>query len=233
MRVRIRKVVEQTASVRSFELEVPGGEEFAFKPGQYVGLRLPEPKNRELAGVSRGFSMSSSPLSKGLFEITVLRRGAFTEELFEAPLGSWLEITGPEGSFVYDAKGGEPVFIAGGIGVAPIMSMLRYLRDLQFPAPATLIYSSRSFGHLIFYPELREMCDRYERFRALFTLTRSSPPGWKGETRRVDQGMLEEMIPAPMDKSYYVCGPHDMMLMLTYSLRNMGVKKEQIASELW
>lgn len=232
--VTVKKTVQLTPTVRGMELELPEGAQLSFKAGQYLDIRLTDPKNRELEGEWSGFSITSSPLQKEYLEIAVARRGPLTQELHEAAAGSKLEIRGPEGDFVYEpSQDREPVFIAGGIGITPIMSMLRYLRDMQFPVAATLIYSCRSLEDVIFFPELLGMDSCCEGFTALFTLTRSSPIDWKGETRRVDQAMLEETISDPADKSYYICGPQEMMLMLTYCLRDMGVGKEQIATELW
>ncbi len=232
--VTVKKTVQLTPTVKGMELELPEGAQLSFKSGQYLDIGLTDPKNRELEGEWSGFSITSSPLQKEYLEIAVSKRGPFTQELHETVVGSTLEIRGPEGDFVYEpSQDGEPVFIAGGIGITPIMSMLRYLCDLQFPAPATLIYSCRSFEDVIFFPELLGMDSRWEGFTAHFTLTRSSPTDWEGATRRVDQPMLEETISDPADKSYYICGPQEMMLMLTYCLRDMGVSKEQIATELW
>jgi ferredoxin-NADP reductase len=232
--VSVNRIIQRTSTVRSIELELPEGTELGFQPGQYLDIRLPHPKNSQLKGKWNGFSITSSPLREECVEITVSRRGPFSQELYDLPVGASLEIRGPGGTFIYDPlRGGEPVFIAGGIGITPIMSMLRYLNDLQFPVDALLIYSCRSFEEIIFHPELLSMESRNEGFEALFTLTRSSPPGWRGETRRVDQALLEERIPDPQARSYYICGPQEMMLMLNYYLRNMGVKKGNIVTELW
>ncbi len=232
--VKIKKIVQHTITVRGMTFELPAGREFDFLPGQHLEVRLCGPEQREHEGLWNAFSISSSPLQRGTLEICVSRRGLFTRELFDLPVGSTLEIRGPSGSFVYGGGGsGEPVFIAGGIGITPIISMLRYLGDLEFPVPAKLLYSCRTFEEIPFYPQLCEMADRWGDFSPLFTLTRSSPTGWKGANRRLDRAMLEETIPELRGKSYYICGPQDMMLMLTYYLRDMGVGRERISTELW
>ncbi len=232
--VRIGRITQHTPGVRSMVLKLPEGAEFEFQPGQYVEIRLPEPGDDALSGEWKGFSITSSPPAGGLVEVTASRRGPFTRKLYDLPAGSPLEIRGPGGNFVYElSPEREPVFIAGGIGITPIMSMIRYLCGLNFPVSALLIYSCRAFEDIVFRPELLRTAEESERFRTLFTLTRSFPPDWEGKTGRVDQAMLEEMIPLPADKSYYICGPQDMMLMVGYSLMNMGIKKEQIATDLW
>lgn len=232
--VKIKEVVQQTTTMRGMTLELPAGREFDFLPGQHLEVRLCGPEQRELEGLWNAFSISSSPLRRGTLEICVSRRGLFARELFDLPVGSTLEVRGPLGSFVYGGGGGgEPVFIAGGIGITPIMSMLRYLGDLEFPAPALLFHSCRTFEEIPFYAQICEIEQRWGNFTPLFTITRSSPSGWKGENRRLDRAMLADRIADPKEKSYYICGPQEMMLMLTYYLMDMGVRRERISTELW
>ena len=120
--------------------------------------------------------------------------------------GDELELRGPIGGyFVWDGSGDAPVLlIAGGSGVAPLMSMIRHRATIGSHTPTRLLYSSRSYEDVIYRAELEDPADGLEVFH---TLTRSQPPGWTGYARRIDAELLGEVaFPAGDSPRVFICG---------------------------
>jgi len=99
--------------------------QFAFTPGQFVDLTLPQPSETDAAGYTRAFSIASAPQESTLMVATRLRDTAFKRELQRMPLGSTVRMEGPFGKLVLHADQTRPaVFLAGGIGITPFRSMV-------------------------------------------------------------------------------------------------------------
>ncbi len=241
IRFKITAASPVSQSAKALRLEPMGrGYVFDFKPGQYVEIGFAGDAVVKTGEQAKNFSISSSPSTKEYLEIVVINFGRFRQALFNAPVGTELNIAGPHGNFVYEEGSGSPVFIAGGSGIAPIMSMIRHIRAKTPEKETTLIYSFKSVKDIIFYNELRELAECAQNMRIVFIETRLSNSSialragsiqWESE--RLNEKLIKQIVKEPALMNYYICGPYEMTIMTGYILNNLGVPGSGINTDLW
>lgn len=216
----------------AFRFTKPPG--FAFKPGQAVTLFLtdppPEPNSRQ-----RIFSLVSAPFEAELAVATRMREGsAFKRALKSLPPGARLELKGPRGVMtLHEERSRAAVFIAGGIGITPFMSMLRQAAQDKLPQRLLLIYSNRRPEDAAFLAELQQLERRNPNFRLVATMTemaKSALP-WNGETGLVDAGLVRRCTRDLPEPVYYLVGPPGMVAAMQGVLQAAGVGKDEIRTE--
>jgi ferredoxin-NADP reductase len=128
------------------------------------------------------------------------------------------------GWFVWDAGDGGPLLlVAGGSGIVPLMSMLRHRAARGSTVPARLLVSSRTIDDLIYGHELARLEAAQDGLDLFVTLTRGSPPGWEGYSRRVDREMLADVAwPATEGPRTYICGPTSFVEAAADALVSLG-----------
>ncbi len=207
--LKISEIVEETESARTLRLSPASGALPWFRAGQYVNIFV------EIGGVktSRPYSISSAP-GRPYYDITVRRKaGGFVSSclLDEVKAGDVLESTGPFGSFYHEplTDGADLVFLAGGSGITPFMSIMREVVEKSLPLRAHLLYGSRDPGDIIFRKELAQMGAEQDNIDVDFII--SEPGGaWGGLCGFVDADMISRTVRAVEGKTFYVCGPAEM-----------------------
>ncbi len=194
-----------------------------FKPGQYVSIFLEGEKPAP-------FSIVNSPVEKEIVELGVEIIGNVTKKMSEMIIGERVQIKGPFGRFVV---GEEKKFcmLAGGIGVTPFISMMRWVRDFETDKSSVLFYSCKTKDHMIWFDELEKM--QSEKTKTVFTLTRDVPEGWVYYTKRISEEMLLEELPDYKDYVFYCCGPAQYIETMFHILRKMGVPEQNLKREAW
>jgi len=128
--------------------------------------------------------------------------------------------------------GGPLLLVAGGVGIVPLMSMLRHRAAVGAEVPVRLLYSARSLDDVVYYEELEQLAAASPTLEVYYTLTRVQPPGWQGYARRVDGPMLREIAEtlgsAPR---VYVCGPTPFVEVVANGLVDIGVPPGQVRTE--
>jgi ferredoxin-NADP reductase len=200
-------------------------------PGQHVDVRLTAEDGYQ---AQRSYSIASAP-EQGRLALTVedLPDGEVSPYLCEElQPGDRLELRGPIGGyFTWTEQDGGPLFlVAGGSGVVPLMSMLRYRAAVGSTVPATLLYSSRSWEEIIYRAEL-ERLSAETGVTVVHTLTRSRPEGWQGYGRRIDRLMLEEVRGGGADGLAYVCGPTRLVENVAGDLVALGYAADRVKTE--
>jgi ferredoxin-NADP reductase len=196
-----------TARTHALDIELPNWQ--GHLPGQHVDIRLTAEDGYQ---AERSYSIASAPHASTI-ELAVERLddGEVSAYLSDVLVpGDQLELRGPIGGyFTWTVKDGGPVLlVAGGSGVAPLMSIIRERFAQGSTVPMRLIYSSRSWDEIIYRDELTELAARNDGFELVQTLTRHQPPGWDGYSRRIDREMLAATAyPADQSPLAYVCGP--------------------------
>lgn len=227
---RIAAIRQETPTVRSFTLEMEA-EGFAFLPGQWVDFYAEVQGRVQVAG----YSLISLPSSTGTVDVAVKRAGEnpVTRYLHErAAVGDEVFIDGGYGDFCYTRDMGDSVvLIAGGIGVTPLLGILRYIDHDAPDVHVTMICSATSPAEFLRRDELLQMEGRNPNVRCLFTVT-GSPEAWAGRTGRIDSALLREarVDPAAL---FYVCGPPDMTQGMLGLLAAEGVEPTRIRFEAW
>ena len=211
---------------------VPDGHRgIRFEAGQFAWLTL---RDSPFTIEEHPFSIASSALEEDYVEFTIKELGDFTSELDTVESGSTAYIDGPYGAFScerYPAAG--YVFIAGGIGITPIMSMLRTLADYGDTRPLVLVFAAARRENLTFFDEIEALKDRLANLQTVYVLTKP-PEDWSGETGFVDTDLLRRYLPDhPERHQYFLCGPFPMLINIEQALLDVDVPGTHIHAELF
>jgi len=222
----ILAVLPESADIKTFRLARPEG--FDFTPGQFLTLRV----RVDGKDVVRCYSISSPPAVRGYLEISVRRQGLVSNALHAmARPGSLLTVRAPAGSFVYPGGDDRPlVLLAGGIGITPLISMLRHALMTEPTRPVTLLYSARELSGFAFRDELLSLARRHEDLRLVFAATRGEAPP-DVHRGRLDATLLAATVPDLQHAISMICGPQAMIDDLTATLHQLGVPADQVRSE--
>ncbi|MBI2039493.1 FAD-dependent oxidoreductase [Candidatus Microgenomates bacterium] len=225
--VRNKKEVATGTLLVSFEVIEP----FTFKPGQYCFVTLINPPYPDDRGNRRHFSIVNSPNEKGTITITTrLSESGFKRGLRELKIGDQTQLGPIAGAFVLPDDTSIPlVLIAGGIGITPFMSILKFVAEERLPYQITLIYSNRDQSSTTFYDELQLLSTQLPNFQLVLTMTED--PNWTGEKRRVDTTFIKEYFPNVNAQKYMVVGPPGMVSAVQNALLEAGVTPDNINVE--
>jgi ferredoxin-NADP reductase len=220
-------VLDEATDIKTFRLARPEG--FTFTAGQFLPVRVSVNGKPHV----RCYSISSSPDARGYLEISVRRQG-LVSTMLHATLrtGSVLAINRPAGQFVYPAGDDRPLaLLAGGIGITPLLSMLRFALSSDPTRPVTLLYSARDRKALAFLSELRVVAERHPQARIGITLSddADAPAPWRAG--HIDAALLRQYVPHPTHTVFCLCGPTPMMAAMEQMLQAEGVPADQIRSE--
>lgn len=230
----IKEVIPETRNVQTLVFEPPAGEKpYFYLPGQFHFLRLYR-GDRRYDGEEHHFTISSSPTRPGLLTSTVKASGDFTAALGATQPGAAVYLEGPYGrfSFLLHPARKDLVFLAGGIGITPFMSMLRFLRDTESERKVVLLSANRKERDIIFRKELEEMVKSgHPGLRVVHVLTQPNRR-WRGEYGHIDHGMIRRYCGIDIKGlQFYLCGPPGMMRRLDRELKELGADAAQIFSE--
>ncbi len=222
---------QETPTIKSFALDLDG-REIGFMAGQWVDFFV----TLEGAEAVGGYSITSSPAEQTTFSLAVRRDDS------NHPVTNWLHEDARVGDEVEVALGGdffyEPdetesvVLIAGGIGLTPLMSIVRSVHELATRTRLTLVYSASTPDELLFRDELGEIAAANPRIRHVFTVTQPAPEAWGGHTGRIDSPLLKAES-VDLDALFFVCGPPAMIRAMIAMLRGLGVQRARIRYEQW
>ena len=227
----ITRIARQTPTIKSFALDL-GGHELGFKPGQWVDFFV----TLEGAEAVGGYSITSSPSVQDSIGLAIkLDEG-------DHPVTNWLHREARVGDTVEISLGGDfyyapdmdgpVVLIAGGIGLTPLMSIIRAIDEDDRSTPTTLIYSVSTPSEILFRQELEDIARRNPAVNLVFTITRSSEEEWGGHTDRIDDELLKQARVSP-DALFFICGPPDMIRDVIGMLVRLGAPGSRIRYEQW
>lgn len=231
----VSDIIEETASTKTFRLIKSDQSETStlppFQAGQYINLFV----NIDGVETARPYAISSAPQARTYYDLTVKRvEGGFVTNylLDKVTLGQTFSSTGPMGSFYHNPvfHGRDLVFLAGGSGIAPALSMIKDVlaRDLGYRFH--FIYASSYVHDVIFEHELRQLAAQYDNF--ILTEMISRPPkGYDGLTGHVTKARLLEILNAVENKMFYVCGPTPFNDFCKEQLRLLGVPSRYVRIE--
>ncbi len=227
----VEHVAVETFRVKTFTFRLP--EWRPFKAGQHYDVRLTAPDGYQ---AQRSYSIASPPEQEGAIDLTIeLMEGGEVSPYFHEIVepGDQIEMRGPIGGpFTWRAEQGGPLLlVGGGSGIVPLMSMARH-RAISAPeTPGALLFSSRSFEHIIYREELERLNDA--AFKVVHTLTRGAPEGWTGYARRIDTAMVRETLDAlgGGTPKTFVCGSSPFVEAAAAALIGAGVPFDAIRTE--
>jgi predicted ferric reductase len=224
---RVIGVKSEAPHVWTLTLDPPKGRAIHYAPGQFQFLRL---HGAQVPSEEHPFTITSSPARSGRISLTIKESGNFTDGIGRVRPGDRATVHGPFGRFSYTLHPdeGDLVFVAGGVGITPLMSMLRYMRDLRESRRVLLVYASRSAADVLFANELKAMrVGGYPLLEVVHVLA-DAPTSWVGETGRLDVDRLVRLCGGVEGKAFYLCCPPPMTAALMRGLRGMGVSPRRI-----
>jgi ferredoxin-NADP reductase len=226
----LSRMQEQTHDSKTLRFLLPQGNGFHPRPGQFLTFNWVVDGNC----IPRSYSICSSPLQKGYLEITVKRAkggcvSAFLNERVRVglPVAAW----GPSGQFCFDeSQHQRAVLIAGGSGITPMMSMLRYIDDLGLTTDVTLLYFVSTPRDIIFANELAQLQASIRNFRYLIIPSRADSD-WRGPSGRLTRELLTRNLTHLDSSVVFLCGPAGLMESARDILHSLDVPNTRILLE--
>lgn len=204
-----------------------------FEAGQYINIFT------EIDGVrtSRPYSISSSPKQRAYYEITIARiKDGFVSDFFldDIKVGDRFEANGPAGVFrfqpVFHSR--KSLFLAGGSGITPFLSMTREIVDAALERDVVMIYGCRNSKAALYDEELRAYSENYPNFK-YHLIVSDEDDSWNGETGFIDRNLIMRLVPDYAERTCYICGPQVMNDFCKNELEELGLPEKQIRREMF
>ena len=243
---RVDEIIAEADDICSFYLVAHDGKPLpVYDPGQYLTFQLQVPGQSR--PVVRCYSLSDTPLMREGYRVTIKRIAAPADQpsvadgvssgFFHRVLktGDILDCKAPGGNFYLDMAEHSPiVLIGGGIGITPMLSMLRSVALSGSKRETWLFYGARNAAELVQASHLRELADQHENIKVQFCFSDPAAGDVKEvdyeHAERVSLALLQRVLPSS-NYDYFICGPAPMMTSLTAGLAAMGVPKDRVHYE--
>lgn len=232
-RLAIKDIRSETPQIKTFVLADPTSNKtpFSFLPGQFLTITF----ERNGKKVMRSYTIASSPTNTSSCEITVKRepQGIVSRILHdESKLNDLLDIKAPGGRFVFTGnEATEIVLIGAGVGVTPLMSVLRYLVATKWTGPIVFIASFRAFSDILFKNELDLYSKQNPNLKVILTLTDPNVADWSGHRGRIKKELLASLSQSLKSARIHICGPVPFMDEIREQLLGLGVANDLIKVE--
>lgn len=217
-----------TVVLKPSRLRAHGLDGLRFEPGQFAWITVGK---SPFAITRHPFSISSSAEKSERVALSIKAAGDFTREISRLKPGATAYLDGPHGAFTMDRHDGPGfVFIGAGVGITPLMSMLRTMADRRDLRPCYLFFGNREWDGIAFREEIEELKGRLN-LEVVHVLSRP-PDGWKGEEGRVGAAVLARHLPERYRSlQYFICGPDPLMDAAEDALVYLGIPKRRVHSE--
>jgi predicted ferric reductase len=230
---RVVEVKQETPKVWTLKFAPPPGEpRFDFVPGQFQFITLL--RGRGLPEEEHHFTISSSPTEAGYHASTIKESGDFTATIGKTRVGDTALIQAPFGrfSYLFHPEARDLVFIAGGIGITPLMSNLRHMRDTQADRRVLLLYANRHEDDVVFREELGQMASGNRPDLEVVHILSRPPEGWQGEKGHLDKEKLGRLCGQRLATgTFFLCCPPAMLKDMVQALGELGVADSRISYE--
>lgn len=229
----VARIFDETHDVRTFRLVAPDGGPLPFEhvAGQYLNLQLTIDGKR----VNRSYTIASSPTRSAYCEISVKKaaNGYGSKHLHETwREGDRVKVSAPAGVFVFAGHEAERVvLLAGGIGITPMMSVVRSLTDRGWRGDIHLVFSVRFVKDVVFRDELAYLQRRFPNLHVTITVSGDPDTAWDGARGVITRELLDQTIPGLSRGPILVCGPDPMMRAMRELLVGMGVPDGDVHQE--
>lgn len=232
--LKIAQIIRETPSIKTFRLVDPSGTvlPFDYLPGQFMQVEI---EAAEGGPLRRAYTLASSPTRKAYAELTIKReaKGQVSQHLHDhVAVGDALKVSAPYGHFTFTGMDEDAiVLIGGGVGVTPLMSVVRYLTDLAWPGQIFFVYAARSTEEFAFRAELEYLQQRHRNLQVLATMLRSEGTTWMGPQGQITRELLLAAVPELARRRVHLCGPPPMMATVKELLLELGVAADRIHTE--
>ena len=229
----LTKSESETPEVQRVRLKAVDSSTMDFDAGMFAMISGIDKDTGKLY-IGRAFSIASEPNSEEMEFYVVKEHGGHVSYFTTSKPGDKYQITGPYGQFQFvPEENNKVLFIAGGTGFAPFMSMLRHIKKINAGTDVILIYSIKFPTEIIRKDELMQLKDELG-IKLLITVTRPQEgDGWSGKTGHVDANMIKEAAPDINDRTTYVCGPLPFVQAIKNALVQLNVPQNEIHADVW
>ena len=209
------------------------GRKYDFRAGQHADFAFMHPPLGGEGDSSRTFSFANSPHDTGLVMIAMrMRETGFKTALMSAALGTKFRVSRPRGSFTLHMDFARPaVFLAGGIGITPVRSILEWATQERMPHKLYLFYSNREAVDAAFLEELEALTKQNPHFTLIPTITRLTYSAWRYEVGHINRQLLSRHITELNRPVFYTAGPSGMVTAMTNLLRSLDVSEDDMRTE--
>jgi ferredoxin-NADP reductase len=233
LNLKVSEIIDETPSTKTLRMVSEDGYLPPFQAGQYVNLFV------EAQGVrsSRPYSIASPPNQRAYYDLTVkaVPDGFVSLHLMEdVKVGDRLSSTGPMGGFFHNplSHSNEVVYLAGGSGITPMMSMIREVTDRGLDRKMHLFFGSRNPEDIIYREELERLADQHGNLKVDFVISEPEA-GYQGLTGFVDGKLLQDRLGDLTKKTFFLCGPEAMYKFCQNELEALGLRRKQIRVEVF
>lgn len=216
------------------ELVFDGPRRPTFRPGQYLEWSLPHAKT-DGRGSRRYFTIASSPTERGL-RLGIKQyqpMSSYKQTLVNLQPGQTIIAEQLDGDFVLPRDRHQPlVFIAGGIGITPFRSMLKYLLDRQEARPMTLFFANQTVSDIV-YTDIIEQAEAELGLKTVYILSdlKKIPAHWTGQRGFITAQMIQQEIPNYSAARFYLSGPQGMVTAYVRILKSLGIPNQRITTD--
>ena len=225
---RIAEVRKERGDTATLVMQPEGHPGFRFTPGQFGWLTV-WGSPFKITGHPFSFS-SSAALTDGRVEMTIRNLGDFTSTIHTLPAGKRVYLDGPYGAFTVGNPADMHVLIAGGIGITPMMSIIRTFADNGDKRPVILLYGSKDWESITFREELDAL--KKQLRLTIVHVIRNPPAEWTGERGHITAEVFKRHLPPPYaDHEYFICGADVMMDSIEKALDELHVPISKYHSE--
>jgi ferredoxin-NADP reductase len=231
----LKEKIDETPDVLVLKFMPEDGKPWAFDPGMFMMISGIDSAGKKY--VARAFSIASDPSTPGM-EFMVIKEPRHGDHIgrshfVDSKIGDVFVMRGPNGQFRFDPKQNKKVvFIAGGTGLAPFISMVRHIRVTDSKTDAILLYSTRFPTEVIYKNEL----ESYKELgvRVVVTVTRPADgDGWTGQTGHIDAPMLQKYVQDLHERTYYICGPLAFVKAVKDALALLNIDQSKVMADVW
>lgn len=206
-------------------------QDWDFHPGQYIQMML-SIENPDERGTMHYFTISSSPTDKKYLRIiTKVIQSTFKKTLASLQPGQDVSFVGPNGEFFLQEEKPSHVFLAGGIGMTPFISMIEYAAAKNLQNSITLFASFSVPEEIIYFDKLAQISNAHQNINVVYTITRAENTSWEGETGRISKALITKNVSDVTTPIYYIVGPPPMVDTTVAMVGEMGIKEDNIFQE--
>lgn len=227
--LEIVRIINETHDIKSFRFRRPDGKGFPkFAPGQFLSFQIgDDPK------LLRSYSISSTPLNHQIMQVSIklLKDGKGSSWFHSLHAGDKVIAHPPSGLFTdIDVENHPRVYVAGGIGITPILSMIQANLDAENQDAMTLFYGMRSTNDMAFHDLITALANRHEQLTYIPILS-AQDDAWSGDVGYIDLQYIESKAKLNDQTKFYMCGPAVMTDNLIDDLANKGYPVSNIHNE--
>ncbi|MDR1993815.1 MAG: FAD-dependent oxidoreductase [Nitrososphaerota archaeon] len=220
----LQSIIPSTVDVARFRFIRPKG--LDYKPGQFFFVNLYHQGNN----LRKPFSFSSSPTEPDYIEFTKkLSDSKYSATLRATKPGDWVQIDAPYGKFTFEGEYPKIALLAGGIGITPFRSMIKYAIDKSLNSHIILFYSCRTVNDIMFKNEWE--ANQKNKHLKVVLIINEATPNWSGKTGVIDVDLIKQELPDYKEHIFFACGPPGMVKSMQLLIEKLGLSKEQLKLE--